>query len=332
MKTENYANLSVVLFVISFCHPAVSQTALSDTEFQRQLSFAQSGSLPSKLYVAKSYRSGSVVDQDSKRAFDWFSQAAGQGSLEAQSNIAVMYLTGSGTKRDVAQGLELLKETSNAGDPTGMTHLGEAYLFGIGGNQDYAKAIALFEAASKLGSGSATERLSEMYRNGDGVKFDTILADRLQIQAAAAGDDRAESRTADSYLVGRKDPAKAFAYYQLAAMQGEPNAQAKLGWMYANGVGTQQDFHSAAILEHRAALKGNAFAMEELGRLYWNGNGVTKSPVTAYVWIALAEKRSYRPATGLLKDFRTQMTPVDEARAEYLLEHINEFYQQARFL
>jgi TPR repeat protein len=83
------------------------------------------------------------------------------------------------------------------------------------------------------------------------------------------------------------DPAKlkiAIKALRQAAKQGNPEAQYRLGMMYANGEGMELDHAKAAELLLAAAKQGQTAAQTTLGWLYANGYGVTQDDERARTW------------------------------------------------
>jgi uncharacterized protein len=72
------------------------------------------------------------------------------------------------------------------------------------------------------------------------------------------------------------------------ALRGNANAQAFLGFMYANGFGAPQAYDAAADLYIQAAIRGNPFAQCMLGLMYDKGHGVPQDFILAYKWLNLA--------------------------------------------
>src|SRR5437867_10377850 len=58
------------------------------------------------------------------------------------------------------------------------------------------------------------------------------------------------------------------------AAQGNADAQAKLGQLYADGQGVPQDYAKARQCWEKAAAQGNAHAQAAHGTLYYGGRGV----------------------------------------------------------
>ncbi len=64
-----------------------------------------------------------------------------------------------------------------------------------------------------------------------------------------------------------QDFKKALTWYQLAAEQGDADAQYKLGLIYSNGQGTPKDHKKASKWFQLAAKQGNKLAQSKLDKL-----------------------------------------------------------------
>ncbi len=124
--------------------------------------------------------------------------------------------------------------------------------------------------------------------------FQSVAADRLAEASAAAAHDY--FRAARIFL-------------DLAA-QGDPRAQAYLGFMYAHGEGVPQNYVVAAQWYRCAGGQGNPNAQYELGLMYDIGQGVPQDYVLAYTWLDLA-------VAGAGPE-RAHWTPVRDAVASKL--------------
>jgi hypothetical protein len=87
---------------------------------------------------------------------------------------------------------------------------------------------------------------------------------------------------------GRGDYMRAARLLAPAARQGNPRAQAMLGFMYENGFGTPQAYDAAIDLYVGAAERGEPTAQYLLGLMYDKGHGVERDEVIAYKWLNLA--------------------------------------------
>lgn len=81
-----------------------------------------------------------------------------------------------------------------------------------------------------------------------------------------------------------KDPAKAFEWYQKAAVQNYPPAENNLGVCYAKGVGVERNLTEAVRWYRQAAETGWAQAQSNLGRAYETGEGMDRDYGQALVW------------------------------------------------
>lgn len=67
--------------------------------------------------------------------------------------------------------------------------------------------------------------------------------------------------------------------------QEKAKASLKLGWMYFNGEGVQQDYKKAFMSFKESAERGNAKASWEVAKMYLTGVGVTEDSKNAKVWL-----------------------------------------------
>jgi uncharacterized protein len=119
-----------------------------------------------------------------------------------------------------------------------------------------------------------------------------------------------------------QDYAEAVRWYRLAADQGNADAQAGLGYMYALGHGVPSDYVEAVRWFRLAADQGNAKAQAGLGLMYAEGMGVPEDLVLAYMWLNLAAaqgKDIVNEAANELKDLtEARMTRDQIAEAQRL--------------
>ena len=79
--------------------------------------------------------------------------------------------------------------------------------------------------------------------------------------------------------------------FELAASQGQADAQFALGCLYKDGQGVDQSYERAAEYYEAAARQGKASAQLNLGGLYYNGQGVEQSNETACPWFMKAAEQ-----------------------------------------
>lgn len=71
---------------------------------------------------------------------------------------------------------------------------------------------------------------------------------------------------------------------QREANQGDAQAQAFLGAIYAQGEGVRQDYSKSAQWFEKSANQGNAGAQLILGSMYYDGKGVRQDYAVAKEW------------------------------------------------
>jgi hypothetical protein len=107
--------------------------------------------------------------------------------------------------------------------------------------------------------------------------------------------------------------------YYADAVQGQADAQAKLGALYLNGTGVPQSDTYALQWFLRAAEQGHAQAQLALSGMFANGQGVARHDVLAYKWAWLAESNASDPdlrrRAGEMIDLLARRMPEAEMAA-----------------
>ena len=89
----------------------------------------------------------------------------------------------------------------------------------------------------------------------------------------------------------RKDYVGAEKGFRLAAVQGNADAQAMLGAMYAEGQGVSQDDAEAVKWFRLAAAQGYVSSQFNLGVMYAKGQGVLQDYVRSHMWLNVSGSR-----------------------------------------
>jgi uncharacterized protein len=117
----------------------------------------------------------------------------------------------------------------------------------------------------------------------------------------------------------RQDYARASLIFIPLAEQGEPSAQAYLGFMFETGRGVPKNYTEAAMWYRRAAEQGDSLAQYSLGLLYDKGQGVPRDIIEANKWLNLSTAgapRRAREARARVSDaVTTKMTRGEITRA-----------------
>lgn len=80
------------------------------------------------------------------------------------------------------------------------------------------------------------------------------------------------------------------------ADQGQPRAQALMGWSHEVGQGSEQDIHQAISLYRQSAQAGDPFGQYRLAELYLRGVGVKRDLRQAFHWMEQAARNGDVPA------------------------------------
>ena len=105
----------------------------------------------------------------------------------------------------------------------------------------------------------------------------------------------------DSDFLGGPDKEKSAGYYQ-KALKGfqdleeldsrmKEYLQYRIGKMFANGLGAEQDGTKAIEWFQKSAEAGNRFAQQRLANLYYYGKGVTQNAALAFRWYSKAAEQ-----------------------------------------
>jgi TPR repeat protein len=132
---------------------------------------------------------------------------------------------------------------------------------------------------------------SKVYGN-DITVYDKEIATSVHA-LAEEGDADAQAELGRLYAEGNgvpKDYAQASMWYRKAADQGNAHGQTGLGWFYAyaEGKGVPQDYAQAAIWFRKAADQGDSVGQSGLGWLYSQGKGVPQDFAQSVLWFRKA--------------------------------------------
>ncbi len=92
------------------------------------------------------------------------------------------------------------------------------------------------------------------------------------------------------------------------AIQGDPEAQYKLGSLYYSGNSVKQDYSQAALWYRRAAQQGNVDAQYSLGNMSLMGEGITQNNSEAVRWYTLAAEQGHDSAKHNLENLQKTQT------------------------
>jgi hypothetical protein len=146
-------------------------------------------------------------------------------------------------------------------------------------------------------------------------KYGFLLAVAISFVAFACAD---RSKECDAAFLDEDYDAAAKSCAE-AAGQGDPSAQFTLGRMYDAGAGVSKDAVKAVEWLTLAAEQGNQDAPAHLGMIYARGReGVPKDNTRAYMWLTVATAAGH-PLSGSFKSrVEASMSPEQLAKGYWL--------------
>jgi uncharacterized protein len=264
---------------------------------------AKQGDAQAQYYLGRMYHFGILMDQNNKKAFEWFEKAAEQRHAGAQCNLGVMYFKGLGVPQSDKQAFAWTEKAARQGDSRAQYNLGVMYFKGQGVKQSDEQAFECYEQAARQGFADAQFRLGRMCREGQGVPQSDKQAFKWTEKAAQQGHAGAQTNLGVMYLRSqgvKQNDKQACEWYEKAAKQGQVNVQFTLGVMYVQGQGVPQS--DAQVFEwcEKAARQGDVDAQTNLGWMYEKGRGVPQSDKQACEWYKKAARQGNADAQYFL--------------------------------
>ena len=113
--------------------------------------------------VGDCFETGSGTEKDLKKAFTWYSLAAGKDVPIAQKSLGILYKNGEGgIKKNLELAVKYIRKASENGLAQGHYELGLLYETGEGVVQDKTEAGKLYQKAAEGGYAKALDKLKEL--------------------------------------------------------------------------------------------------------------------------------------------------------------------------
>lgn len=192
--------------------------------------------------------------------------AAENGNKNAAVLLGLMLERGIAVPADSVEALYWFKQAED--NPVSQFILGTYYAQGQGVSKDTAKAEQLLKSASEAGLSYALLNLAVLHEQ-QGTPFIAELD-----KAREEGNSKAGLLLADYYLNRADDPntiQQAQTIYQYFADKGDRDAQLKLGFLHAEGLGVAPNNEAAMHWYSLAANQGQPLAQYLLAQSYQEG-------------------------------------------------------------
>ncbi len=271
----------ITLFLLSFLFSLPSfgySYNFDDIQTKAEDGDAQSQYLLGYIYyygnnVSDENRNNDLVNtdikQDINRAFKWLSRSAEKNDPNAQYLLATMYQKGEGTEQNYDKAIKLLNKSAKQNNTDALMILGSMYYDGaLGAKQNYEDSFKNYEQAANgrtwyifggiTPNNHAQYLLANMYFDGKGTKQNYSKAMKYYKQSV------------ENISQGFAEPTpenKKWLY----------DACYKIGYLYDNGLGVDQDQESALRWYTTSSNGGNADATYQIGLQYEKSKDVNKA-------------------------------------------------------
>ncbi len=247
-----------------------------------------------------------------------FSLAAAQaGSATAQYAIGEYYATGQGgVEQDWRKAVEWYRRAAVQGHGGALCALGGCYAEGLGVKRDIVRAVGHWEEAALEDQPRALWNLGEILAQGlPGLQPDARRATLLCKRAAQAGFAPAQATLAALFAKAKKYD-KAVHWWTLAADQSDPEALFNLAHAYRTGWAQPVDEHQVFDLLLRAANTGLAAAQARLGLAYATGEAAALDPIEAAKWFLLGAQGGDAAAKANCQRAQQTLSPAQWREAQ----------------
>ena len=131
---------------------------------------AKQGYAPAQYNLAEIYHNlGAVEDHAYEKAKYWYEKAANQGVMQAHNNLAALYMEGKGVRQDVHKAFEHFRKAAEMGDANAQLNIGILYAWSKEIPEDKLKAYENLKAALKSGKPEAGKYLDRLCKESSWV-------------------------------------------------------------------------------------------------------------------------------------------------------------------
>lgn len=271
----------------------------------------------------------------------WLAVAAEGGMAEAQYQLYLMQLKSNPGVESSGTARNWLEKAANNKHMDAQYDLGRHYFNGqamLGIGKDIARARQWWERAAGNGQGRAMDELARRYEKGaDGFPRDPQRAIELLNLAAEGYQLGLNGLPQNQRLAtGRRVQAEQIAILEEQLAQGNPQAQAKLGWELLKVTGATLDTLTEGVtLLEKAASQGDSQLQYELGGSFLFGrNGLKVDLPRGRSWWAKAiEQNHIKTMQHVAPAYQNGRFgyPVDLLKSKSLVRRLVEAYRDGLY-
>lgn len=216
------------------------------------------------------YNEELILDDLSKRIFNWYLDKAKKGCYKSQFVIAYFYGIGIGTKINEEEAFKWYLSAAKHGDAYAQYALGICYKYGFGVMDNEEQYVYWFSKAAENGDVRAQYLLGIENMLGILTNANDIDAFRWFLNAAKQGHKEAQFELGVCYYQGigtEVDYKKSFKCYEKAMQQGSRTARLNLVHFYFNGLVVEKDIDKGMNLLLEAIRDGDTNAQRYLAKI-----------------------------------------------------------------
>lgn len=265
---------------------------------------ATMGNFDAQYLLGKCYADGTAVEQNFCEAFKWFKLAALKDHTEAEFELGICYLEGKGVVKNDKLAIDFLIKAAKKKHTAAGYHLGLSYLEGKGVLKDLERALIFFALAAEENFQPAIDKFEQwmkaskkedsdiycvlgvQFHKGEYLKQNFDYAVKLWKIAVEHGHKEAAYLLGLYYLIGENaKPAEGVKWMLVASNLGHCQANTRLGFCYANGLGVEENKELSAKYWKMAADQGDMEAQYNFGICSARGLGVNENyPLAVDYW------------------------------------------------
>lgn len=229
--------------------------------------------------LGKLYSTEKLGAKDEEKSFAFYKEAL-QGFMEIEPDADYMFPYEPKYKGQVMKPVDMRSYV--------WYRIGKMHCYGVGTEQDYEKAFDWFLKSAQEGNKFAQYSLANLYYYGNGVQKDLSQAFWWYRKSSEQGQPYASYAVAQMYNKGEyvdENEETAQRYYKAALSgflkleskgQADDNLYYKLGSMFKNGFGTEDDILKAIDYFKRSAQLNNKNGLYEYGKALLLGENIPK--------------------------------------------------------
>tara|TARA_B100001094_G_scaffold330272_1_gene395093 strand:- start:3022 stop:5133 length:2112 start_codon:yes stop_codon:yes gene_type:complete len=247
---------------------------------------------PAELELAHYYHYGWGTQPNAQEALRWY-QTAAEKDAKAQYELAQLYEKGEVAQLDIDQAEQLYQQAAEAGFAAAQYYWGSLNI------QDkyWERGVYWLKKAAAQNYPQAESHLGYLYQKGIGMTANKTESKHYFLQAAQHHDIDGQYQIGQILEEEHADMSEVIKWYELAAKQGQVQAQVRLGKIYLRDI-IYKDIDKAVHWFDMAAKQGDAIALYQLSHLYRSVYGVTKNLMTA-TSLRLASQEQFIPASEI---------------------------------